>query len=204
MFFKKRDIFLETLILSANNLKAASSLFREEINDLQDVESYAERIKVLEDKGDELTHKIIHALNKTFITPLEREDILGLALKLDDVVDGIEACADRMELYKVTEADDYIKLFVQMIVNCAEEIEIALRLLEQKKVKQMLRHIYRINELENEADQLLRESIQDLFIEYNDPIIIIKKKDIYEMLEGITDACEDVADILEALLMRNS
>lgn len=204
MFFKKRDIFLETLILSANNLKAASSLFQEEINDLQEVESYAERIKVLEDKGDELTHKIIHALNRTFITPLEREDILGLALKLDDVVDGIEACADRMELYKVTEADDYIKLFAQMIVNCADEIEIALRLLEQKKVKQMLRHIYRINELENEADQLLRESIQDLFNEYNDPIIIIKKKDIYEMLEGITDACEDVADILEALLMRNS
>ncbi|WP_347490713.1 DUF47 domain-containing protein [Desulfoscipio sp. XC116] len=204
MFFKKKDVFLETLVSSTHNLRDASVLFQEEINDLREVESYAERIKILEDKGDELTHKIIHALNKTFITPLEREDILGLALKLDDVVDGIEACADRLELYKVTEADDYIKLFVQMIVNCANEICTAMRLLEQKKLQEMLRHIYRINELENEADQLLRECIKDLFEEYNDPILIIKKKELYEMLEGITDACEDVADILEALMMRNS
>ncbi|WP_066638950.1 DUF47 domain-containing protein [Desulfolucanica intricata] len=204
MFFKKKDIFFETLILSANNLKEAGKLFQEEIYNLQDVEQYAERIKILEDKGDEHTHTIIHALNKTFITPLEREDILGLALKLDDVLDGIEACADRMYLYKVIEADDYIKLFVKMIVNCTEEIVAAINLLTEKKLKEMLRNVYRINELENEADQLLRECIKTLFEEYNDPILIIKKKELYEMLESVTDAFEDVADILEALLMRNS
>ncbi|WP_066639920.1 DUF47 domain-containing protein [Desulfolucanica intricata] len=204
MLFKKKDIFFETLLLSANNLKEASNLFREEIYNLQDVEQYAEKIKTLEDKGDEYTHKIIHALNKTFITPLEREDILGLALKLDDVLDWIEACADLMNLFKVTEADDYIKLFIQMIVNCSEEIVVAINLLTQKKLQEMLRHVYRINELENEADQLLRECIKTLFEECNDPILIIKKKELYEMLERVTDACEDVANILEALLMRNS
>jgi len=204
MFFKKKDIFIETLCKSADNLLVACSLFQEEVSNLRDVEAYAERIKILEDKGDELTHTIIHALNKTFITPLEREDILGIALKLDDVVDGIEAVADRLEIYKVTNADDYIKLFAQMIVNCAEEIVAAINLLAQKKLQHMERHIYRINELENEADQLVRECVMTLFEEYNDPILIIKKKEIYEMLEGVTDACEDVADILEALIMRNS
>ncbi|WP_027364512.1 DUF47 domain-containing protein [Desulfotruncus alcoholivorax] len=204
MFFKKKDIFIETLSQSADNLLEACKLFQEEVSNLGDVEAYAERIKILEDKGDELTHTIIHALNKTFITPLEREDILGIALKLDDVVDGIEAVADRLEIYKVTKADDYIKLFAQMIVNCAEEIVTSINLLAQKKMQQMERHIYRINELENEADQLVRECVMTLFEEHDDPILIIKKKEIYEMLEGITDACEDVANILEALIMRNS
>jgi hypothetical protein len=204
MLFKKKDIFFETLVESANNLKDACSLFQEEINNLQQVEQYAEKIKLIEDKGDELTHKIIHALNKTFITPLEREDILGIAIEMDNVVDGIEAVADRMDLYKVTEADDYIKLFTQMIVNSADEIVAAINLLAQKKLQEMMRHIYRINELENEADQLLRECIKTLFEEYKDPIMIIKKKELYEMLEGVTDACEDLANILEALLMRNS
>lgn len=204
MLFKKKDIFFETLVESANNLKDACCLFQEEINNLHEVEQYAERIKILEDKGDELTHRIIHALNKTFITPLEREDILGIAVEMDNVVDGIEAVADRMELYKVHEADDYIRLFAQMIVNSADEIVAAINLLVQKKMQEMMRHIYRINELENEADQLLRECIMTLFQEYKDPIMIIKKKELYEMLEGVTDACEDLANILEALLMRNS
>ena len=204
MFFKKKDVFIETLVQSADNLLAACRLFQEEVHNLGEVEAYAERIKILEDKGDEYTHTIIHALNKTFITPLEREDILGIALKLDDVVDGIEAIADRLELYKITRADDYMRLFAQMIVNSAEEIVTAMNLLAQKKMQQMERHIYRINELENEADQLLRECLMTLFEEHHDPIYIIKKKEIFEMLEGVTDACEDVANILEALIMRNS
>ena len=204
MFFKKKDIFFETLILDVDNLKEAAYLFQEEIHNLHESEHYAEKIKTLEDKGDEYTHTILHALNRTFITPLEREDIFGLASKLDDVLDGIEACADRMELYNVKESDDYMKLFAQMIVNSVEEISFAIKLLVQKKLAQMSRHINRINELENEADQLLREAIKTLFEESDNAILIIKKKDLYEVLESVTDACEDVADLLESLIMRNS
>ncbi len=204
MFFKKKDVFFELLMQSALNLKEVSLLFQEQMNNLVDSCNFAENIKLLENKGDELTHKLINALEKTFITPIEREDILGLAIKLDDVVDGMEECADRLDLYCMTEPDDYFKLFAQMIVNSADEIVAAMALLEQKKLKEIQRHVHRINELENEADQLLREGLLILFQEVKDPIIIIKKKEIYELLEKITDSCEDVANILEALLMRNS
>ncbi len=204
MLFKKKDIFLETLILSAQNLKESSDLFLEEIYNLHEVEEYAKKIKMLEDKGDEYTHTIIRALNKTFITPLEREDILGLATKIDDVLDGIEECADRLCLYQVKEADDYIKAFAQNIVKNANEIIAAMNLLGQKKLQQMMKHVFRINELENEADHLLRECIKDLFEKTDDPILIIKKMQLYDMLERITDVCEDVANILETLQMRNS
>ena len=204
MLFKKKDIFFETLILSAQNLLESSELFVEEINNLHLVDGYAKRIKDLEHRGDDYTHTIIRALNKTFITPLEREDILGLATKIDDVIDGIEECADRLSLFQVKQADKYIIEFAENIVKNCHEILAAMQLLEEKKLPEMMQHVFRINELENEADQLLRVCIKALFNDCNDPILIIKKLQLYEMLERITDVCEDVADILESLQMRNS
>jgi predicted phosphate transport protein (TIGR00153 family) len=204
MLFKKKDFFFATLMLSAQNLKEASELFLEEINNLHAVEEYAKKIKDLELKGDDYTHDIIHALNKTFITPLEREDILGLATKIDDVIDGIEECADRLCLYQVKQADEYIVAFAENIVKSCHEIVAAMALLEQKKLPEMMQHVFRINELENEADSLLRVCIRNLFEKTDDPILIIKKMQLYDMLERITDVCEDVADILESLQMRNS
>lgn len=204
MIFKKKDFFFSTLMLSAQNLKEASDLFLEEINNLHKVEEYATNIKVLENRGDDYTHDIIRALNKTFITPLEREDILGLATKIDDVIDGIEECADRLCLYQVKQADEYIVAFAENIVKNCHEIVAAMDLLEQKKLPEMMQHVFRINELENEADSLLRVCIRNLFEKTDDPILIIKKMQLYDMLERITDVCEDVADILESLQMRNS
>ena len=204
MFNKKKDIFLETLMLAAKNLKEASEMFIEEIDNLNEVEDYAKKIKELEDVGDDYTHTIIRSLNKTFITPLEREDILALATKIDDVLDGIEECADRLCLYQVKEADEYIKEFAQNILQNANEITSAMQLLEKKQLPDMMKHVFRINELENEADHLLRVCIKRLFEECSDPILIIKKMQLYEMLERITDVCEDVANILETLQMRNS
>ena len=113
MFKKKNDVFFEYFLLVAKNLQLAAQVFREEINNLNDAEEYALQIKTVESMGDQYTHEIILALNKTFITPLDREDILGLALKLDDVLDIMEACAWGFELYSITEADDYMKLFTR-------------------------------------------------------------------------------------------
>jgi len=202
--FKKKDIFFETLVASARNLKEASEMFLEEINNLQDVEKYAKKIRDLEHVGDDYTHTVIRALNKTFITPLEREDLLGLATKLDDVLDGIEECADRLCLYQVKQTDEYIVEFAENIDKSCHEIVAAMDLLVQKKLQEMMQHVFRINELENEADSLLRVCIKNLFEKSDDPILIIKKMQVYEMLERITDVCEDVADILESLQMRNS
>jgi len=204
MFRKKKDIFFEYFILVARNIQLASKVFREEMNNLSDAENFALQIKTVESMGDQYTHEIILALNKTFITPLEREDILGLTLKLDDVLDALEACASRLELYGITESDDYMRLFAKNIEMCTQEIEDAIKLLVEKKLKDMTRHTHKINDLENVADDLLRDGIKTLFSISTDAIEIMKKKEIYEMMEAVSDACEDVANILEGIIMRNS
>jgi predicted phosphate transport protein (TIGR00153 family) len=204
MFQKKKDIFFEYFILVARNIQLASKVFREEMNNLSDAENFALQIKTVESMGDQYTHEIILALNKTFITPLEREDILSLTLKLDDVLDALEACASRLELYGITESDDYMRLFAKNIEMCTQEIENAIKLLVEKKLKEMTRHTHKINDLENVADDLLRDGIKTLFSISTDAIEIMKKKEIYEMMEAVSDACEDVANILEGIIMRNS
>lgn len=203
MLKRKPDFFFEHFLLIAGNLKKAAALFRENVQELCDPETYAENIKVLEDQGDQYTHAIFKALNKTFVTPLEREDIMKLTVKLDDVLDGIEACADLLDLYSIRVPDPYLRLFARLVENCTEEIEAALQLLVTKKLPDIRRHTFRINDLENEGDQLYRESLKMLFTENPDLKRIIQLKEIYGMAESILDACEDVADVLEGIVMRS-
>ncbi|OAT79400.1 DUF47 domain-containing protein [Desulfotomaculum copahuensis] len=203
MFERKEDIFFEHFQLIVENLKKAARLLREDIRDLQNTESYAENIKLLEDRGDQYTHAIFKALNKTFVTPLEREDIMQLTVKLDDVLDGMEASADRLDLYGIRETDAYMQLFARLAENCIDEIGAAIQFLVKKKLPNIQKHTFRINDLENEADQLYRESIKILFTQNKDAIKIIQLKEVYEILESILDACEDVADVLEGIVMRS-
>ncbi|MEW5898776.1 MAG: DUF47 family protein [Bacillota bacterium] len=203
MLKRKPDFFFEHFLLIADNLKQAAKLFRENVHDLNDTEAYAESIKVLEDQGDQYTHAIFKALNKTFVTPLEREDIMQLTVKLDDVLDGIEACADLLDLYSIQEPDPYLRLFARLVENCTEEIDSAIQLLAAKKLQDIRRHTFRINDLENEADQLYRESLKMLFSENLELKKLIQLKEIYGMAESILDACEDVADVLEGIIMRS-
>jgi len=204
MFQRKKDTFFEYFILVVDNIKLASQIFREEMNNLEDAEKFAIQIKSIESRGDQYTHEIIRALNNTFITPLEREDILGLTIKLDDVLDLLEACAWSFDLFNVTEVDDFMKLFARNIEMCTLEIAYAINCLVEKKLKEIPRHTHKINDLENVADDLLRDSLKTLFSTCTDPIEIIKRKEIYYMMEEVSDACEDVADILEGIIMRNS
>jgi len=200
---KKKDTFYEYFVLIAKNLQMASKLFREEISNLGDTEKFATQIKTLENIGDQYTHEIMYALNKSFITPLEREDILGLTIKLDDVLDLIEACTWRFDLFNISETDEYMKLFSKNIEMSVEEIVQSIRHLSEKKLQDMSKHTHTINDLEKVGDDLLRDGLKTLFSTCTDPIEIIKKKEIYNMLEEITDECEDVADILERIIMRN-
>ena len=111
MLKRRRDPFFEYFVAVVENIMTASKIFREELNNLEDAEKFAIKIKSIESRGDQYTHEIIKALNNTFITPIDREDILDLTIKLDDVLDLLEACAWSFDLFSVTEADDFMKLF---------------------------------------------------------------------------------------------
>jgi uncharacterized protein Yka (UPF0111/DUF47 family) len=119
-------------------------------------------------------------------------------------MDGVEACASRFEMYHIKEKDEYITLFADILVRSAHQIKSAIYLLTQKKLLPMREHCISLNELENQADDLLRVCISSLFANVKDPIELIKRKEIYERLEQTTDCCEDVANTLESIIMRNS
>ncbi|HWI65514.1 MAG TPA: DUF47 family protein [Symbiobacteriaceae bacterium] len=161
-------------------------------------------IKALEKKGDEVTHQIISLLNRLFITPLEREDILSLAVRLDDVTDGLEAAAARIHLFKLRSRNPLFVEFAKVIQAQAVEIAAAVEKLENKNLQLIRQHAFKINDLENEGDQLLRRSLEELFDHEKDAVMIIKLKEIYETLESVTDRAEDVANALESVVMKNS
>lgn len=139
-----------------------------------------------------------------FITPIEREDIMALTTALDDVLDGMEASASRFDMYQLLERDEIVVLFADVIKRSTYEIQKAIRLLSEKKLLAIREHNIRVNELENAADDIYRRGIRALFADVTDPIELIKRKDIYERLEQTTDSCEDVANQLESIVMRNS
>jgi len=204
MIFKKKDIFYKTLEEMADTLVVAVEYFSANVVRLTDVSAFAKQMKDYETQCDKYTHTILTELNKTFITPIEREDIMALATSLDDVLDGIEACASRFEMYQIKEHDEYISLFADNLVRCVQQIKKAIYLLTDKKLLAIREPNIAINELENQADDLLRVGITSLFSNVKDPIELIKKKEIYERLEQTTDYCEDVANTLESIIMRNS
>jgi len=207
LFKKKQNIFYQYFLLISKNIVLANESFQEEMKNLDNptkAENLSLQVKTVEQMGDQYTHEVILELNRSFITPLEREDIMELTLQLDDVMDSLEGCASHMVLFNIKEADDYMRLFTRNIQMCVQELHAALELLSQNRLKEMSRHAHKINDLENAADELLRDGIRNLFATYKDPIEIMKKKEIYILMESFSDHCEDVADILEGIIMRNS
>lgn len=206
-FKKKQNIFYQYFLLIAKNITLACNTFIEMMQHLDNpakAENYSLQIKTVEQMGDQYTHEVILELNRSFITPLEREDIMELTLQLDDVLDCLEVCASHLVLYGMKENDDYMRLFTRNIQICVQELYSAVELLSQNRLKEMTKHTHRINDLENAADELLRDGLRTLFSTYSDPIELMKKKEIYTMMESFSDFCEDVADILEGIIMRNS
>ncbi|RUS43270.1 DUF47 domain-containing protein [Cohnella sp. AR92] len=203
--FRKKDIFFKTLEAMADLIQETVDRFADAVNgELGDVTAFAKEMKAFEHRGDQFAHLIITELNKTFITPIEREDIMELTKLLDDVLDGIEACASRFDMYHISKPDSFIRKFGDVLRRSALEIKAAIYLLTQKKLLAMQTHCVKLNELENEGDDLMREGIKHLFQNVKDPIELIKFKDMYERLEETTDACEDVANTLQSIIMRNS
>ena len=160
------------------------------------------RLQEIEHRGDEMTHGIITALNQTFITPFDREDIHRLTSSLDDVLDYVNAAGVRLRLYKIKSPPSIAAELAAMIVEQSEELAQGVSLLEKNKL--VLEHCVEVHRLENEADRLSRKAIADLFDNEKDPIHLIKIKELYEVLETATDKAEDAANVLEAVALKSN
>jgi uncharacterized protein len=164
----------------------------------------AKRIKEIEHETDVITHDCVTALHGTFITPIERDDIHRLITRMDDIMDYVEAASERIALYELTEMTPEIRELARVLVKATEKIQEALRgLRDMKHAKLVQEKCIEINSLENEADAILRIAVARLFKEEKNPITIIKWKEIYEALEEATDRCEDVANIIEGVILEH-
>ena len=186
---------------SGNLIDAARALVNL-FADYRDVDAKIEEIRRIEHKGDEMTHSIMRKLNQTFITPFDREDIHTLASSLDDVVDFINAACARILMYRITNPPPEAGALARLILAQSEELQKAVTNLQ--KSDDVLAHCVEINRLENEADQVSRVAIAHLFDKEKDPITLIKIKELLEFLETATDKAEDVADVLETVVLKNA
>ncbi|MFL5928998.1 MAG: DUF47 domain-containing protein [Gaiellaceae bacterium] len=158
-------------------------------------------IRELEHEGDRLTHEVIDLLNRTFVTPFDRDDMYRLATVIDDVCDHIDEAADNIDAYEVRRVPDKARLQAEVIHRAASRLHEAVELLQG--FKDSARQLAALRELEEEGDRLAREAVAELFHSGADPLTIIRWKDIHEQLEEAVDACENAADVLEAILVKN-
>lgn len=205
MVFKKKDKFSVLLNNISLNLKEATNFFADyKIKNVSDLVVFSETMKEYETKGDSYVHEVIKELNNAFITPIEREDILALAMSMDDVLDGLEHCSARFEMYSIVKVDDFMLKFVDAIKHCSHEIQDSIELLAAKKLPQIRDHAIKIKDYESKCDGIQRQSIKHLFTVEKDPIKIIQYKEIYENLEDVADYCQNVANTLETIIMKNA
>jgi uncharacterized protein len=170
-----------------------------------DVDAGAKRIKEIEHETDVITHHCVEALHKTFITPLERDDIYRLITRMDDIMDFVEAASERIALYEIRAMTPEIKALAEVLVRATEEVQRAVRgLRDMRHADAIIKSCIEINRMENEADEILRSAVARLFKEERDPITVIKWKEIYENLENATDRCEDVANIIEGVVLEHA
>jgi len=210
-FLKKDDgNFFQWFEDAANiSLQAATGL-RDLCYNFSDPLGAAKRLHDLEHRGDEIGHRIYAQLNKTFLTPLDREDIIALYSAIDDVTDLVHSSADLMAVYKVTVVPPFAQQMSDCIVGCMEEVVKAVPYLRKRSnLGKMLPSIIQINSLENKADDLRREGLGELFSHPEDAVginllNIIKWRDIYEEMEQATDKAEDIADVLRGLAIKNA
>ncbi len=194
--------FYELFERQAANIGEAARKLVELFDHFDDhgVEKRVTEIKFIEHMGDQLTHELMMKLNRTFITPFDREDIHSLSSALDDVLDLIDAVAGRMVMYKVTAVTPGAGRLARVIVHGAEILVQAVA--ELRKPEKVLEYCEQLAHLEEEADRIKGECIARLFENSNDPIEVIKWKEIYEVLEATTDKCADVANVLEAVVLK--
>jgi predicted phosphate transport protein (TIGR00153 family) len=198
----KDTSFFQMFSAMSDNLIAGARALVDLFADYRDVDKKIEEVRRLERAGDELTHAILTKLNQTFITPFDREDIHQLASKLDDVLDFINASGARLVMYRITEPPPAAGELARIILMQSQELQKAVSLMQ--KNGDILAHCVEINRLENEADLVSQQAIAKLFEYEKDPINLIKIKELLEFLERATDKAEDVANVLETVVLKNT
>lgn len=205
MFMPKDRVFYGLFEEVAVVLSEMASVFTAAINesDLVKKGQLLKSLEELEHKNDEITHKIFIELGRNFITPFDREDIHALATSLDDIADFIWAAAKRITNYSIDETDDITRGFADVMSRSISALNKAVReLRDMKDLRSITESCVKINSLENEADELLDKAMMHLFNNSTNPVELIKKKDLYEMLEIVTDKCEDAANVIESIIIK--
>jgi hypothetical protein len=195
-------VFFDLLEKQADLTLDAAKLFKNMIDDYGSFNVKIKRMRAFEHEGDEILHEIFHKLNKTFITPIDHEDISKLASLYDDVLDFIDAVTGKIYLFKLKKPDGVIKDFAGIIVRQVKEVNDAMKQIKKIKQEEIEEKFKEVHKLENQADDLCDESIAKLFKE-KDAVKILIMKDIYEFLESITDKCEDVCLAIQDVVMKN-
>lgn len=197
------DLFAEDTANLVEQAKVFTEIFK--TSDKEKQQDIIRKVRELENKGDEITHKIFLELSSNFITPFDREDIHSLATSLDDIADYVQGTASRIQLYNVESFTKTMELISEVLVKQVTEIDTALKDLRHMRNRQRVRDaIVRINSLENHADDLFDEAIARLFADSTPALELIKMKEVLSNLETATDKCEDVANVLESILVKNS
>jgi predicted phosphate transport protein (TIGR00153 family) len=201
------DKFYKLLEESAQNLIKVGEVLKKisPSKNMEELEPIVEEIKDLEHKGDSITHQIFHELNMTFVTPFDREDIHYLASALDDVLDYINSSTGRFTLYRVDHIPGSMVALIDVICKSIIELEKGVKLLRNLHHYEAFTEVLnKVNDYEDQADQIFDRAIADLFDKETNPINLIKLKEIYVSLETATDKCEDASNVLESILIKNA
>ena len=201
-FIPREEKFYSDFQALADELQRGARLLEEMMAPPKPVWGKAEEIKEVEHKCDFLTHGIIQRLNRTFVTPLDREDIHALARSLDDVMDAIDAAATLVRLYRLETVRFGVRELAENITSCTKEVRLALDALEHHKG--VTTHAVEINRLENEADRTHQEAVGRLFDDEKDPLVVMKWKETLDLLEAATDRCEDIGNVLDGIAVKHA
>jgi hypothetical protein len=198
----KDRVFFDLFVEAGQNTLRTAKLLRDMLQQWPDDTGLGRDILKAEQEGDRITHDIIQRLNSTFVTPIDREDIYGLATQLDDIVDDIEETADFLGLYKIEAPMDQALAMAEVLVKACEQLYGALQNL--RGFKNLDHYWIEIHRLENDGDRIVRDAVAALFADRIDPMVVIRWKDIFEVLERAIDSTETAAHILEGIAIKNS
>jgi len=199
--FPKQESFFALFTQQGTQVRLGCEALVDMMEHFEDLETKAARLKDIEHQGDVITHEIFERLNRTFITPIDREDIHGLASGLDDVLDAVEAIGSRLVLFRVPKPTPEAIRLAHITLQCGTQIEKAVTHL--KDFKNLNTFIVELNRLENEADTVSRNAVASLFSGGHDPIDVLRWRELYGRLESAADMSEDVANIIEAIVLKN-
>ena len=197
--------FFEMFSRAAKNAVETARTYQDLVKNFRNDHPFIQKIRDLEHEGDVITHELMDSLNRTFITPFDREDIHGLTTDIDNIVDAIQAVSDRMQMYHINTQDPPLGKLADILERAVVEVEKAVReSADFKNARRVLDFCIEINRLENEGDSALSEAIQNLFRGAKDPLEVIKWKEVYEITEAAIDRCEDVANTIEGIVVKNA